>query len=449
MTRVLMQVLFHADVMTEAAAEHQHMKFYSRVTCVIAMALVLSGIGLDAVFYPGNVKEFALARTLVAGAIAMILRSYAMPFGGRHIRQMTYLWIALPQVMISWMIYRTDGEASVYFVGLTLGVAGIGVFLPLNIREAIGYSLFTTVAYVIACMARSGGVQRWDQLGGQLIFLTFFSVIAATVSIYSGRWRRRTLSLQNEVARQRNELINNNRALAEVKGQLLHREKMVALGTLSAGLLHEVNNPVNYSLMALNMALMDASVEQHALLKENLMDAKEGMERVQNIVSDLKTFAYQKPGEEVHRPFLLEKAIQSALRLTSHELKGIDVRCHLPMDTHVSGDEPAVIGVMINLLSNAANAVLLVRREQPGIVIAAAVVDDRLVVTVRDNGEGVLPENIERVFEPFFTTRDVGSGLGLGLSICYGIIQRHGGVLSVRSEPGAWTEFTFDLPRPA
>jgi two-component system sensor histidine kinase PhcS len=69
-------------------------------------------------------------------------------------------------------------------------------------------------------------------------------------------------------------------------------------------------------------------------------------------------------------------------------------------------------------------------------------------VTVRDNGQGILPENLERVFEPFFTTRDVGSGLGLGLSISYGIVQRHGGTLSVRSEPGAWTEFHFDLGRP-
>ncbi|MNU02281.1 Sporulation kinase E [compost metagenome] len=67
---------------------------------------------------------------------------------------------------------------------------------------------------------------------------------------------------------------------------------------------------------------------------------------------------------------------------------------------------------------------------------------------MRDNGLGIEPANIGRVFEPFFTTRDVGAGLGLGLSMSYGIVQRHGGTLMVESEQGAWTEFVFDLPRP-
>ena len=87
-------------------------------------------------------------------------------------------------------------------------------------------------------------------------------------------------------------------------------------------------------------------------------------------------------------------------------------------------------------------------REQPRIDVRVTERGDRLHVAVRDNGQGILPEHIGRVFEPFFTTRDVGAGLGLGLSVSYGIVQRHGGVLAVESEPGAWTEFTFDLPRP-
>src|SRR5690606_23332029 len=129
-------------------------------------------------------------------------------------------------------------------------------------------------------------------------------------------------------------------------------------------------------------------------------------------------------------------------------LKGIEVRLVLPQDSHVLGDEPALIGVMINLLSNAAHAVREARREHPEVLVTAAVEGDRMSITVRDNGRGIEPENLQRVFDPFFTTRDVGSGLGLGLSISYGIVQRHGGQLSVRSEPGAWTEFQFDLPRP-
>lgn len=443
-----MQVLSSADNLSEEAAEHRHMKFYSHVTCSLAMMMIVVGVGLDAAFYPESLEAFGLTRVLVALIVGAILLSFATPFGDRHIRQLSYLWMALPQVMIVWMISRTDGEASVYFVGLTLGVAGIGVFLPLTIREAIGYSAFTMSAYVVACLASTSGIQHWEQLLGNLLFLGFFAVIAVATSIYSGRWRRCTLQLQNEVERQRNALIESNRALTEVKGQLVHREKMAAIGTLSAGLLHEVNNPVNFSLMAIDMGLQQSTAAaQQDVLRESLVDAREGLVRIQSIVSDLKTFAYQKPDGDSHRDFLLEKAIRSAMRLTSHELKGIDVRCQLPLDTHVLGDEPALIGVLINLLSNAAHAVHAARRDRPEIVISATPEGDRLVVSVRDNGDGIRPENIARVFEPFFTTRDVGSGLGLGLSICYGIVQRHGGTLSVRSEPGAWTEFSFQLTR--
>jgi two-component system sensor histidine kinase PhcS len=256
-------------------------------------------------------------------------------------------------------------------------------------------------------------------------------------------------ALREQLAEQNQRLQETNRTLAEVKGQLIQREKMAAIGTLSAGLLHELNNPVNYSLMAIQMGQSCAAARTDEMLKESLADAREGMQRVQNIVSDLKTFAYQKPGQDSQRPFLLENAVRSAVRLSGYDLKGIDVRIQLPQDTHALGDEPAIIGVFINLLSNAAHAVQAAKREAPRIDLTVREQGPRLVVSVRDNGQGIAPEHLGRVFEPFFTTRDVGAGLGLGLSVSYGIVQRHGGTLSVDSVPGAWTEFTLDLPRPA
>lgn len=429
-------------------AEHQHLIFYSRVTCVVAMVLILTGSGLDVAFYPENLPEFAAVRLLVAALIGFTLWSYTTPWGAKQVRGLTYFWIALPQLMIAWMVFHTDGEASIYFVGLTFGISGIGTFLPLSVREALAFSAFTLLVYLLACVLRAEGVQNWAALGGQLLLIVFYSVIVVIISIYSGKWRRQTYDLQTEVQEQKDELLAQNKALAEIKGQLLQREKMAAIGTLSAGLLHELNNPVNYSLMAINMAQTLPAAKSDAMLKESLVDAKEGMERIQNIVTDLKTFAYQKPGDNSQRPFLLENAIRSALRLAGHELKGVAVTVEMPQDTHVLGDEPAIIGVLINLFSNAAHALAKAGREQPSISVKVEAVAQRLCVTVRDNGHGILPENIGRVFEPFFTTRDVGAGLGLGLSVSYGIVQRHGGVLAVESEPGAWTEFTFDLPRP-
>lgn len=429
-------------------AEQRHLAFYSKVTCVVAMLLVAAGIGLDAAFYPAFSKEFALARLLVAVLIGVALWSYRTPWGAERIRHLTYFWITLPQIMIAWMIYRTEGEASIYFVGYTFAVSGICIFLPLSVREALGFSGFTMVSHVLACSLRTDGVQSWAALAGQLILISFYAVIAVTVSIYGGRQRRQTYALQTEVQHQKDALLEQNRALVDIKGQLIQREKMAAIGTLSAGLLHELNNPVNYSLMAVNMGLSVPAAQADPMLKESLEDAREGMTRVQNIVTDLKTFAYQKPGEDSRRVFLLENAVRSAVRLAGYELKGVDVALDLPQDTHVLGDEPAIIGVLINLLSNAGHALTAAGRAAPRIDLRVQPQGDRLRVTVRDNGHGIAPEHIGRVFEPFFTTRDVGAGLGLGLSVSYGIVQRHGGTLAVDSVHGEWTEFSFDLPRP-
>jgi two-component system sensor histidine kinase PhcS len=421
---------------------------HSKTGCLFSISLVLLGVGLDYAMYPGHLKEFLAARMLVAFLTLLIMLLILTGRGQPHVRSLTFLWLALPQIMIGWMIAQTDGAASIYFVGLLLAFFGGSMIVPVNHLEGLAFGFFTCVVYALACYFHPGGIQDLGQFIANLLFLSFAAIIAAGATYYIELGRMRMFSLQEQVEAQNQALQKSNGFLAEVKGQLIQREKMAALGTLSAGLLHEVNNPVNYSLMAINMALMDPAAAQSADLKESLTDAREGMQRVQNIVSDLKTFAYQKPGVDSERLFLLEKAIQSALRLTSFELKGVAVELVLPQDTHVLGDEPALIGVLINLLSNAALALAGAGREQPHISLRAEHRDGRLWLAVRDNGTGISPENIGRVLEPFFTTRDVGAGLGLGLSMSYGIIQRHGGLLSVSSEFGAWTEFSLDLATP-
>jgi len=427
---------------------HEQLLFYSRITCVVTIVLTLGGVGLDRVFYPEYASQFGWARVGASILVGLVLLSYTLPWGRKNLRPLTYLWLCVPQAMICWMIFRTDGEQSIYFVGLTFALSGVAFFLPLSLAEAFAFGAITLAGYGVGCALRAGGIQNLSAWAGSSLFILFYTFICMVIAIYSDKWRWLSFQLKKEVQQKNAELTDINRALAEVKGQLIQREKMAALGTLLAGLLHEVNNPVNYSLMAINMAMMDPAVTQSADLKESLTDALEGMNRIQNIVSDLKTFAYQKPGDDSQRVFLLEKAINSALRLTSFELKGVAVELALPQDTHVVGDEPAIIGVLINLLSNAALALVSAAREQPRISLTGEHRNGRLWLAVRDNGTGIAPENIGRVLDPFFTTRDVGAGLGLGLSMGYGIIQRHGGVLSVSSEFGAWTEFSLDLAVP-
>lgn len=422
---------------------------FSKIGAFISASLIVLGFGLDLATYPERVAEFFGVRLVTAALTLFIMVLLATDFGRRQVQWLTLGWLVLPQIMISWMIYQTDGVSSIYFVGLQLALFGVGLLVPISYLESIGFGLFTIAMYFVACYLHPSGLGNGDEFVAHSIFTAFAAIISTGCTYFNELSRLKLFKLREQVDAQNLELVEINRALAEVKGQLLQREKMAAIGTLSAGLMHEVNNPVNYSLMAINMGLSLPGVEQDPLLKESLVDAREGMQRVQNIVTDLKTFAYQKPGKDSQRPFLLENAIRSAQRLAGFELKGIQVVVDLPPDSHVLGDEPALIGVLINLFSNAAKAVHAAGRSEPRIDVAAEQRGDRLWVRVRDNGQGIAPENLDRVFEPFFTTRDVGSGLGLGLSISYGIIQRHGGVLTVASEAGAWTEFGFDLPRPA
>ena len=412
------------------------------------MVLVLAGSALDYTLYPDWIAQFFVARLGVAVLSGVVLAALFTRIGYHYVRTLTMLWLALPQIMIGGMIAVTDGAESIYFVGLHLALYAVGIILPISLFEGVAFGLLTVVIYVVACGLHPNGFNDARTVMGHSLFILFSAAASAVCTWFNERARLQLFSLQHEVRDKNITLQKANAALAEVKGQLIQREKMAALGTLSAGLLHEVNNPVNYSLMAINMALMDPAAAQSADLKESLTDAREGMQRVQNIVSDLKTFAYQKPGVDSQRVFLLEKAIQSALRLTSFELKGVAVELALPQDTHVLGDEPAIIGVLINLLGNAALALAGAGREQPRLSLRGEHSSGRLWLAVRDNGTGIAPENLGRVLEPFFTTRDVGAGLGLGLSMSYGIIQRHGGLLSVSSEFGAWTEFSLDLATP-
>jgi two-component system, sensor histidine kinase PhcS len=422
---------------------------HSKTGCLFSVILVLAGTGLDHGLYPAFQKEFFVARLIVAIATLLILLIILSPRGQPYVRSLTFLWLSLPQLMIGWMIFVTEGASSIYFVGLQLAFFAGGVIVPVNHFEGLAFGFFSCVVYLLACFLHPGGVQSFGAFSTNLLLLSFAAVISAGASYFSELRRISMFLLQKQIADQNAVLQQSNAALAEVKGQLILREKMAALGTLAAGLLHEVNNPVNYSLMAINMALLDPATGQSADLKESLVDAREGMQRIQSIVSDLKTFAYQKPGVDGQRVFLLEKAIQSALRLTSFELKNIKVELVLPRDTHVLGDEPAIIGVLINLLSNAAQALATAGGAAPQISITGKPHNARFCLSVRDNGTGISSENIGRVLEPFFTTRDVGAGLGLGLSVSYGVIQRHGGLLIVTSEFGAWTEFSFDLAVPS
>lgn len=238
--------------------------------------------------------------------------------------------------------------------------------------------------------------------------------------------------------------------LQQTRDQLIHSEKLNALGRLAAGLLHEINNPLNYTLTALDFARNDPAVESAEDLKETLADIDDGMQRIRGIVKELRAFAYPSKGEQSE--FRLSDAIDAALQMLAHDARGTDINNRIEPGWVVVGSRNHVTQVIINLLSNAFKAFKAFKAmhspdtgRQVLVTLSARPKGVRLLISVRDNGPGIPAEVIDHVFDPFYTTADVGEGMGMGLSVCQTIIRNHDGELRVDSQEGEWTEFSFDL----
>ena len=258
----------------------------------------------------------------------------------------------------------------------------------------------------------------------------------------------------NQVDRARlfTEVEEKNRRLSETlaelhatEAHLIQSEKLNALGGLAAGLLHEINNPLNFTLMALEVARAEPAVEANEDLRETLADIGEGMGRIESIVRDLHAFAHPSAGDLEGR-FAVGEAVASALQFTAHEWKGLVVEESVGDECVATGSRSHIVQVLINLITNGAKAVRGANRESVGkLVVSCEISDRRLEISVWDNGTGIDAETLPKVFDPFFTTRDVGDGMGMGLSICHTIVRNHGGNLRVESVEGEWTRFRFDL----
>lgn len=248
------------------------------------------------------------------------------------------------------------------------------------------------------------------------------------------------------------ELINANTTLKqtltelkETQTQLIQSEKTNALEYLSAGILHEINNPLNYTLTALQLARNIPEANESEMLTEILEDMNEGMCRIKDIVTDLQTFAHPSSVEK-QTAFKLASAIKTALNFTSQDANSVKFTDNSNKEARVIGSKNHIVQVLINLITNALKAIRTVEGIRKGeILISSSVKDNRLTLSIRDNGTGIAQEILEKIFDPFFTTRDVGEGMGLGLSVSQTIIKSHNGKLRAQSVAGEWTEFSFDL----
>ncbi len=269
-----------------------------------------------------------------------------------------------------------------------------------------------------------------------------------------------------------------NEELEEAQDQLVQSEKMASIGQIAAGVAHEINNPIGYVLSNLGtldsylkslFGLVEACIESEGsssapqqpsldrarALRENvdfdflrgdivalLAESRDGILRVKHIVQDLKDFS-RGGADDVWEVVNLHEAVDRTLNIVRNEIKYKarietrygslpDVEC-IPSRLHQ---------VFLNLIVNAGHAI-----EANGtITVSTGASATEVWIRFEDTGCGIPKEHLHRIFEPFFTTKPVGQGTGLGLSMSYSIVRRHGGSIDVESEPGRGSRFTIRLP---
>ncbi len=256
---------------------------------------------------------------------------------------------------------------------------------------------------------------------------------------------------QRKVSKQNQVLETTIEQLKETETQLVQTEKLASLGRMSAGIIHEINNPLNFAttgLFTLKNKGKYLAPEQQEEYVDILKDVEEGITRVKNIVSDLRMFTH--PETESRDQVEVAEVVGSALRFLSSELKDrVRIERDIPEHHTIWANKNKLIHVLVNLLQNSLDAMKTKTyvSEQPTIWIEGRVEKERSILVVRDNGTGISKEHLDKVFDPFFTTKDVGEGMGLGLAICYRIVQDCEGRIAVRTEPGKFCEFTLEFPK--
>ncbi|MBU8911872.1 MAG: PAS domain-containing protein [Desulfobacterales bacterium] len=241
------------------------------------------------------------------------------------------------------------------------------------------------------------------------------------------------------------------RQLKETHERLLHQDKMASLGKLSSSVVHEINNPV---AGILNLVLLSKRILKEDTIDQKIIDVflqyLELMEnetrRISRIVSNLLVFARQSKIELVK--FDINDLIEQTLILNSNLLKINGIRIieelehNLPL---VSGSEDQLKQVMMNLISNAVESMSTSRTKHLTIKTFSKKRQKAIGLQIKDTGSGIQKGTVSKIFEPFFTTKKKSKGVGLGLSVVYGIIQEHGGKIYVDSIPGGGTCFSITL----
>ena len=321
-------------------------------------------------------------------------------------------------------------------------------------------------------------VQDGEALLGLANLVSQASTAINNASFYQAlEWERQ--SLEEKVRERTRELSRSLEELRAAQDRLVQTEKLASLGQLTAGIAHEIKNPLNFinnfsalssELMdELNDVLMPAALEGKIreeideltyMLKGNLEKVVQHGKRADSIVKNMLLHSREGLGE--HRPTDINAIVEESLNLAYHgaraERPGFNIKLQRDLDPEVGMIDlypQEITRAFLNLISNGFYAATK-RKEtgeeafEPTLSATTKSLGNEVEIRIRDNGTGIPLEIRDKMFNPFFTTKPAGEGTGLGLSMSHDIVvKQHGGSLNVDSEPGAFTEFIITLPRTA
>ncbi|NMO22732.1 histidine kinase [Pyxidicoccus fallax] len=319
----------------------------------------------------------------------------------------------------------------------------VWLFVPYNMLWFYGLDAWARPRMAVY-LALVNGLAWWGGADPALnVAFTLFGVFGYLLS------ERRDVLFRNVLRRvldQQTELQQAHARLQQMHQRALEQEKLSSLGTLAAGVAHEINNPMSFVTSNVDSLLRELrdtpGLPPH--LQEYVDDALpatlDGIRRVNAIVTDLRRFA--RGDAEAPVAYELDGEVRAALRIVHGQLSHCAVETDLGDVGTLFGRPRQIVQVLVNLLANAGQAT----RAGGRIRVTTCREGDAVRVAIQDTGEGMSPETLKRLFQPFFTTKAPGSGTGLGLAVAHGIITSHGGRIDVESRPGEGSCFTLHLP---
>ncbi len=454
------------------------------ITSTYFIMLVLRIHRVNPRLYMG-MKVFIGAFMLIPALSLMGFKSLAYQTG-----QITSLLSAFYNLFVIFWVYRRGSRAAgflllawvIFLVGICIFVLKDFGILPYNDLTANTMLIGSAAEMILLSFALADRINKLkkEKERSQQQMLEALQANEKFVQGENARLEMKVKERTRELEESSEELNTTLSHLKTTQGKLLHTEKMASLGQLTAGVAHEINNPINFvsasvkplrrdvkylwqliakqedALKAMQTSAQAADIEAFKqkvdvdYLREEIESLLGGVEdgaaRTAAIVRGLRNFS--RLDDEELRPVSLEEGLDSTLLLLSHLLKDITLEKDYALTGAVECYPGKMNQVFMNILGNAVQAIQLSNRAggEGLISITTRQSGQEAVICIRDNGIGMAEETKSRIFDPFFTTKQVGEGTGLGLSIVFGIVEAHKGRLRVKSEEGTGTQFILTVP---